>query len=86
MKKSFSMHFLKFTTDRSLKIMYKTVKKLQHAFLDFNQPLGLHMNPNNRWIKMTDSIPWDVFEKSTPHCLKVKQGMWLSHSAWHWVH
>ena len=42
--------------------MYKTIDKLQHSFLDFNQPLGLHMNPDNRWIKMADRIPWDEFE------------------------
>ena len=24
--------------------------------------MGLHMNPDNRWIKMADSIPWDEFE------------------------
>ncbi len=42
--------------------MYKPIDKLQHTFLDFNQPIGLHMNPNNRWIKMADNIPWDVFE------------------------
>ena len=42
--------------------MYKPMNKLQHSFLDFNQPMGLHMNPNNRWIKMADSIPWDEFE------------------------
>lgn len=42
--------------------MYKPSKKIQHSFLDFNQPMGLHMNPNNRWIKMADSIPWDEFE------------------------
>ena len=23
----------------------------QHSFLDFNQPLGLHMDPENRWVK-----------------------------------
>lgn len=42
--------------------MYKTIHKLQHSFLDFNQPMGLHMNPNNRWIKMAELIPWDEFE------------------------
>ena len=42
--------------------MYKPIDKSQHSFLDFNQPMGLHMNPNNRWIKMADSIPWDEFE------------------------
>ncbi|RKI19783.1 IS5 family transposase [bacterium 1xD8-6] len=24
--------------------------------------MGLHMNPDNRWIKMADCIPWDKFE------------------------
>ena len=43
--------------------MYKPSDKSQHTFLDFNQPIGLHMNPENRWIKMADSIPWDVYEK-----------------------
>ena len=42
--------------------MYKSIDKLQHSFLDFNQPMGLHMNPDNRWIKMVDCIPWDKFE------------------------
>lgn len=43
--------------------MYKLIDKLQHTFLDFNQPIGLRMNPNNRWIKLADNIPWDVFEE-----------------------
>ena len=43
--------------------MYKPIDKLQHTFFDFNQPIGLQMNPNNRWIKMADNIPWDVFEE-----------------------
>ena len=42
--------------------MYKPIDKLQHSFLDFNQPMGLHMNPDNHWIKMADRIPWDEFE------------------------
>ena len=42
--------------------MYKPIDKLQHSFLDFNQPMGLHMNPDNRWIKMADRVPWDEFE------------------------
>ena len=42
--------------------MYKSIDKLQHSFLDFNQPMGLHMKPDNRWIKMADCIPWDKFE------------------------
>lgn len=42
--------------------MYKQADKTQISFLDFNQPMGLHMNPDNRWIQMADKIPWDLFE------------------------
>jgi len=42
--------------------MYKLIDKLQHPFLDFNQPMGLHMNPDNHRIKMTGRIPWNKFE------------------------
>ncbi len=42
--------------------MYKPIDKLHHSFLDFNQPMGLHMNSDNRWIKLADRIPWDEFE------------------------
>ncbi len=42
--------------------MYKKTDRSQHSFLDFNQPMGLHTNPDNRWIKMADRIPWDEFE------------------------
>lgn len=42
--------------------MYKTADKTQISFLDFNQPMGLKMNPANRWIQMADKILWDLFE------------------------
>ena len=42
--------------------MYKSVDRLQHTFMDFDQPMGLKMNPENRWVKMADLIPWDEFE------------------------
>lgn len=54
--------------------MYKSDNSLQSSFLDFNQPMGLHMNPENRWIKMADMIPWDVFEKKYKHLFKSKTG------------
>ena len=43
--------------------MYRATDKTQSSFINFNQPIGLHMNPNNRWIRMADKIPWDKFEK-----------------------
>jgi IS5 family transposase len=45
-----------------VKHMYKRAEGLQRSFLDFNQPMGLHMNPDNRWVKIADRVPWDEFE------------------------
>ena len=42
--------------------MYKFEEK-QLSFTDFNQPQGLQMNPENRWIKKAEMIPWDTIEK-----------------------
>lgn len=54
--------------------MYKTTDNSQNNFLCFNQPIGLHMNPNNRWIKMADSIPWEQFERQYARLFKGKNG------------
>ena len=43
--------------------MYKMTDNSQTNFLNFNQPMGLHMNPKNRWIQMADLVPWDAFEQ-----------------------
>lgn len=43
---------------------YRSDDRLQSSFLDFNQTMGLHMNPENRWIRMADMIPWEAFEKN----------------------
>lgn len=54
--------FLQFFTDFEhigAKTMYKPIDKLQHSFLDFNQPLGLHMNPDNagsNWLTVSHGI------------------------------
>lgn len=42
--------------------MYRPLDKSQQSFLDFNQSMGLKMNPDNRWGKMADCIPWDELE------------------------
>ena len=54
--------------------MYKYTDNTQSNFLDFNQPIGLHMNPENRWVKMADTIPWGVFEKKYSRLFKGKNG------------
>lgn len=44
--------------------MYRPLDKTQPSLLDFNQPIGLKMNPKNRWVQLADSIPWDELEKN----------------------
>ena len=54
--------------------MYKCTNNTQSNFLSFNQPIGLHMNPENRWVKMADAIPWEAFEKKYSKLFKGKNG------------
>ena len=42
--------------------MYKKDRYRQFGLTDFNQPVGLKMNPENRWVKKADLIPWDEIE------------------------
>jgi len=42
--------------------MYKFKREKQISFTDFNQPQGMQMNPNNRWVKKAAMIPWDTIE------------------------
>jgi hypothetical protein len=37
--------------------MYKFNQNAQMSLYDFNQPIGLKMNPENRWIKKAEAIP-----------------------------
>ena len=42
--------------------MYKFDRYHQYSLSDFNQPLGMEMNPENRWVKKAAMIPWDEIE------------------------
>lgn len=42
--------------------MYKYRSK-QISFTDFNTPIGMKLNPNNRWVKKAKMIPWDEIEQ-----------------------
>ncbi|MEI8185177.1 MAG: IS5 family transposase [Chlorobiaceae bacterium] len=42
--------------------MYQT-KFQQLAFENFHLPFGGKLNPENRWVKLADTIPWHVAEK-----------------------
>lgn len=54
--------------------MYKTHPHTQIAFEDFDQPLGLTMNPENRWIKKAQLIPWTALEKDYAKNFRNKKG------------
>ena len=54
--------------------MYKFEHYRQLGLADFNQPLGFKMNPENRWVKMADAIPWEIFEKKYSRLFKGKNG------------
>ena len=41
--------------------MYK-FKSKQISFSDFGQPVGMEMNPDNRWINKAAAIPWAEIE------------------------
>ena len=54
--------------------MYKPMDRSQPSFLDFNQPMGLKMNSENRWVKIADLVLWDEFEIKYAHLFSSDMG------------
>jgi hypothetical protein len=42
--------------------MYKKQSK-QISMTDFNMPLGMMLDPENRWVKKAGAIPWEAIER-----------------------
>ena len=57
------------------KLMYKFERYRQLGLADFNQPVGLKMNPENRWVKKAETIPWDAIEEKYAKLFPSKTGM-----------
>ena len=55
--------------------MYKKDRFHQFRFTDFNQPLGMKMNPENRWIKKAELIPWNDIEDRYAQLFPSRTGM-----------
>ena len=55
--------------------MYKFERYRQLGLADFNQPVGLKMNPDNRWVKKAETIPWDAIEEKYAQLFPSKTGM-----------
>ena len=45
------------------KLMYKFERYRQLGPANFNQPVGFKMDPENRWVKKSETIPWDTIEE-----------------------
>ena len=43
--------------------MYTFEREHQYSLNDFNQPMGMELSPNNRWVKKANMIPWDMIEE-----------------------
>ena len=55
--------------------MYQFKREKQIAFTDFNQPLGMQMNPENRWVKKAEMIPWETIEEGYAKLFPSHTGM-----------
>ena len=55
--------------------MYKFDRNHQFKLSDFNQPIGLKMNPENRWVKKAATIPWNEIEEKYAALFPSKKGM-----------
>lgn len=42
--------------------VYKKNRTRQLTLKDFNQPMGLKLNPENKWVKKAERIPWEEIE------------------------
>ena len=56
-------------------LMYKKDRFRQFSLADFNQPMGMKMNPENRWVKKAELIPWDEIEDRYAELFPSKTGM-----------
>ena len=63
--------------------MYKFDRNHQYSLSDFNQPMGLKMSPENRWVKKAATIPWkEIEEQKDP---KSNQTAASVHETWSWI-
>ena len=55
--------------------MYKFYREKQLTLEDFDQPLGLKMEPSNRWVIKSEMIPWETIENDYAKLFPSKTGM-----------
>ncbi len=55
--------------------MYKSDRNHQFTLSDFNQPIGLKMNSENRWVRKAATIPWKEIEEKYASLFPSDTGM-----------
>ena len=55
--------------------MYIKDRFHQFRLTDFNQPAGLKMDPENRWVKKAETIPWYAIEDRYAQLFPSRTGM-----------
>ena len=50
----------------------------QISFSDFGQPVGKKMNPNNRWVRKAETIPWKECEIRYAHLFSQQQHVFVN--------
>ena len=55
--------------------MYKFERYRQLGLADFNQPTGLKMDLENRWVKKAATIPWEAIEEKYAELFPSDTGM-----------
>lgn len=55
--------------------MYRKNQYHQYSITDFNQPIGLKKNPENRWVKKATMIPWYEIEDKYAKLFPSKTGL-----------
>ena len=55
--------------------MYKFERYRQLGLADFDQPTGLKMDPDNRWVRKAATIPWEAIEEKYAELFPSDTGM-----------
>ena len=54
--------------------MYISTATVQTLVTDFQIPVGFHLDENNRWVILSNLIPWDEFENEYASFFDEKMG------------
>lgn len=55
--------------------MYKKDRNRQYCITDFDQPMGMKLDPENRWVKKSETIPWNDIEDRYAELFPSNTGM-----------